>query len=265
MARFRQTRKRSRSVAPFMRRKRTRFARKRRGRARIGKPSENIIAAVPFRTRRISRRAYKKKLWDYTSMLTKYRSALNRNSSIDTLASTTGWKVDVLPFMIASDTSPFYTTTGGLLAHDTGVTGTFKGNLVIRGGQLLVKLFNNTEVADGNNDSVECVIAIIKGSYAFDSTALVNTTPSVRGIDYAPDFARKFGRLLVQRRFIIKEGESQSLAYRLPIHKVDEADYVERKHIYYLYIAVQNGFVPTIQTCTYAWGHDLTFTGDLIT
>ena len=265
MARYNQKRKRS-SGPSFRRFKKRKTGFKRRSAVRQGRPSDGIVAAVPYRTRRISRRAYKHKLWEYTSMLPKYRSYLGRTSTITTPANNTDFTVNTT-FLLQGTTgaaAPFYTTAGGLQNMDAGVTGVFKSSIVLRGGSTLITVYNDTETGDVNNDNVEMIIAIIKCSDAFDNTVLSSTQPSAHGIDYTPEFRRQVGRVVAQRRWLLKDGENQSLGFRYPIQKIDAGDYAVEKKMYALYLAVRNGFGASAQACHFKWQHDLTFTGDLI-
>jgi len=228
-----------------------------------------------FRSRRISRRAYKRLLWQSTIIKTKYKSIKAVSGTVSTPA-TVSQSATVGTYALGSSNSyePFWTVNGGVqsisgaianIADPTETAPTFNSDIIIRGGMVTMEVYNKTETDDsGVNDIVKCRVVLIRTGADWNNSnaeAAINTfySPGAGG-----DFKRLVGTVKVDRLFDIKDGESCSVTYRIPCQKIDVGNYMnETGGVYVWYISVQNGFGGTAQECYYRRSHNISFCGDV--
>jgi len=228
-----------------------------------------------FRSRRISRRAYKRLLWRSTIIRTKYRSVLAYAGTISTNA-TVSSPHTVGTYACGSPNSyePFWTVNGGVqpisgtianVADPTETAPTFNSDIIIHGGMLTMEIYNKTETDDsGVNDIVKCRIVLIRTGPDWQNSngeSAISTTVSPGP---TADFRRLVGTVKVDILFDIKDGESASVTYKLPCQKIDVGGYMnETGGVYVWYISLQNGFGGTAQECYYRRSHSISFCGDV--
>jgi len=270
MARTRQTRKRSGGPlrrAPFKRRRNYRRSRGRKRETRVISTNGDLHP-ISYKARKLGKKRYRAALWRDTLCRPHYNTSLVRYNTLATGASYNTWSVTDFWMLdgTTSSTDMFWTLAGGFFSQDKDITaGTFKGDIIIRGGQLNFKIFNNTETADANNDSVEVYFALFCSSDGFDNSYLTSILPGPGGLIGNADLPWRVGTLMVQKRFVLKDGEGQSVSVRLKPRKVDQAAWINGHRKYVGYLAIKNCWTATAQTCVYNFGHDVSFTGDLIT
>lgn len=223
-----------------------------------------------YKTRRIPYKAYKKQLWNATNHLIHFRSVLTEVASLNTPASFTGSTLGCYYADEQAGGDSFTTVDGGLQVADTGLTPTFNGeNLVRRGGQFFMTLMNNVESGTSNGDSMYYSVILLRCSNNWSKTDFeaLSLTPHSTW-DSISDFKQRFGTIILKRSGVLKEQDSASISYRLPIQKIDWYSYNTAKKgssKYVWGIVIANGFGNTAQTCRFRYGYNVSFTGDVIT
>jgi len=265
MARFNQTRKRSRPQSGRVL-KRRRFSRFKRNARRIRSSGSGGVN-LPFRARKLSKSRYRRSLWNATQHLTHYRAEYTNTAAVNTPASfsdptTVSHYADEA---VGGDSFTF--PNGGLLIADTGITPVFTGgNIVRRGGQYNLTIFNNVENDAAHGDNIGYNIALIRCSYGFDKTALDAIVPQTfSSLNAVHDFRQRFGTIVVQKNGVLKQEESVSISWRAPIQKIDWGSYNGTKKgpsKLVWWITVRNGFGNAVQSCRYKYGYSISFTGD---
>lgn len=238
----------------------------------------NNVIPDTFRRRRISRKRFKRLLWNNTITATKYKSYLAQSGTTATPASLTSATVGAYFAAGISNHAyePFWTVNGGLtslsqaigtISDPTESSPTFNSDIVIRGGTLTLTICNNTETADANNDIVEARVLLIKtgpnwtANKSYFENAVIPGV-SLRGI--TRDEKSNLGYICLEKAFLIKDGESATVNYRLPCQKINVGDYMNERYAYLWYTVVANKFVATAQSCSVMTSHNITFCGDTV-
>lgn len=173
-----------------------------------------------FKSRRVTRSKWKKMLWDSTLQSTHYRSNLAINTSSTTPVFATQYQTTILPAYRLGG-NQFYTVTGGFIPPDTGVLTSFVGNIVVRGGTVGCSISN----INAGTATQRFKVFLIKTSrkwtgISFPANPLIGFDPS-----QIIDFKLNIGSILLSKDFILDNGSTMDLKYRLPIHKIDRGEY----------------------------------------
>lgn len=228
MARTLQTRKRSRGVVLMRPAKRGRFVRRRRrfsGRSRLRGLTTRASGPSSigrFRTRRTSRRAFRKFLWTSTLHKTHWRAVGTAVSA----SVGTGNDLTQASLTRVIPGNAFWTAAGGARPVDTGgVVPTFIGDIILRGGVSTLSVSNTPELLGPGADPVRVVIFTVwtnkdPAALVFPTVESITWDPSV-----LPDFSR-FGRVLNRREAILKgDGEVVEVFFRHRVQKIDQNVY----------------------------------------
>jgi len=266
MVRGMHTRKRSRPSQggrAFKRKRRT-FHRKKNLVRASGSGSTNI----QYRSKKLSRRAYRRILWNTTIPLTHYRSSNTIVNSLNTPASFTSGTSGSFYADEDGSGNSFITTAGGLNSADLSVVPVFTGqNIILRGGQMNCTLYNNVEDGTLHGDLIHYQICLLSLSNQFDKTTFDALTPGTFGLpDEAADFRERFGTILLYKKGILKQEESVSIAYRDHVRKIDWHSYNiskkgSSKRLWW--ITIHNGFGNVAQNCRFRTGYSFSFVGDV--
>jgi len=273
--------KRKRTYAPrraaFKRRRPARARRSRRSRIRAYAGNDKPYSYPKSRSRRLSRRAFKSLLWRQTITATKYKSILSQAGTVATPASysnattTAMWALG----LYNASTSPFFTSAGGLnplsstiptITDPTETTAQFDSDIIVRGGLWSFEVYNNTETADVSNDLIRCKIVLVRTPQTRDDTIFqANLLPGQPAQYISADQARKVGKIILEKDFVIKDAESVKVEFRIPCQKIDVGSYMNEFKAYIVYLCVANGFDTVAQTVRYRMNHNIAFCGDAST
>lgn len=269
--------KRKRTYAPrraaFKRRRFTKRRTSRRSRAVVGNQRPN--PSYRPRSRRLSKRTFRSLLWKQTITQTKFKSTYGATGTLATPAdATTATTLGAFGLSTTNPYEPFYTQPGGLrplsgtipsVAEPTEAEAKFNSDIIVRGGRMVLEVFNNTETADANNDIVRVKIVLLRAGEAWtDAFCTGNIGPSYTP-RYIADFKRLAGYICLEKDFTLKDGESCAVEYKLKPMKIDVGSYSQTTPIsgqYIWYMAVANGFGSDAQTCRYRRYYEVSFCGD---
>jgi len=216
----------SKSNRPF---KKRRFNKKRKGRKTTSFTSQAGSAnSFGFRTKRISGRAYRSRLWNDSLMKTHYRS----NNSVGTTltAPLSGAQVSVTLFSaMASTASPFWTVAGGAQSADTAIpVPTFSSDIILRGGQIGLRISNN--VVDAT--PMEVNIFLLYSNNNPTLPALANQPMGWEPSQVA-DFKLSFGRIVMRKKVLLENANVVEVNHRLRVQKIDQSDWANNSRRFY--------------------------------
>jgi len=216
-----------------------------------------------FRSRKISKRSWNKKLWDSTLQKSHYRTTWATGTNALTQASTTSGTV---VWLSADDNAaaPFWTVAGGLLAEDTGVTPPlFAGDIIMRGGTMGIIIGNTNDAVDFDNIRVK--LWLVKTGDEYDGAAIPTGTTIAFDPSCLADFKSRVGRIVMSREFLLDNNNSAEFKFRHPIQKYDQGDYALGKHRYWWWVHIANAnnnlTTTSVRITTYM---NASFSGDAI-
>lgn len=206
-----------------------------------------------FRAKKLSRRKWNNKLWNDTLALTKYRSNGVRTLTIGT-PSVAG--VGIYTVSVNAALPDFWTVGNGALPSDVGGTvPAFTDDIVIRGGIIGCRVCN--DVSD--TQPITAIVYLIRTGDAFINNIPANVN---EGWDptLVPDFSTNIGRVVMKKQFMLENGNSADVKFRVPIKKIEQVPFIAVKNNYVWVILANNnqGIASSMTSCFY-W--NLTFTG----
>lgn len=217
-----------------------------------------------YKSRRLSRKAWRRVLWRDTLTDTHYRSVGNGSIVIATPAVQATSSVTVLyPTFVGvpSLTTAFWTATGGAQPHDTGVAvPTFIGDITLRGGVIGIVI----SVLDAVVLDVACTVFTVALAKNADVSKLPATIVYGGDASDAADFA-DFGRILDKKEYIMNyQNPSFTVERRLRVQKIDQEQWATKlgqQIVFVVQLAnLQSGAAVNVQTTTY---HNLSFSADV--
>lgn len=264
MARHMQTRKRSRSSAPKSRSfKRRRIVRRRGGNSKAFTSQSGTGGGIRFKGRKTSRSAYKRLLWNTTTMMTKYRTNISVTSS-----SVTPVTVNFQSLTVRSAVNfgtDFWTAAGGAIAPDaTLALPTFTGNIILRGGTIGCRLVNTLDTVAANAGTMHGTVMLIRTTKNFNAASIPTSVPLGWDPSLVVDFNTQVGRIVYKKDFLLRDAEVCDVEYRLKIRKIDIKDY---KNFFNDFVwIVKCGMIDsnTAQTYTVSNYYNMAFVGDAV-
>jgi len=259
--------KRKRVYAPrsnaFKKRKSTRRRNFRRkgGPRNVGYTSLNQKDHVfGFRTKKVSRRRFNNFLWNSTLFSTHYRSVLSALTAPVTPASgVTGTIFGINMHRIAAN--QFWTTAGGLIQTDAGVTApTFKGDIILRGGQYEVQFQNSSSTLD-----IRIKIWLVKTVTNPDFTFEPTLPPIGWDPTSSPDFIKEIGKPFMAREVTLEQGNSYTMKGRFKLQKIDQTTYNSQGNSIVMYVMLCNVGHAVSTTVGILSSHNMSFSADAIT
>lgn len=235
-----------------------------RRRRRVSAVSAQLgnVKSIGFRSRRMSRSAWRRALWRDTLFKQHWRSLESGSQTLNAPASIDDAELGYLPALNAS----FWTAGGGTVASDVGGTvPLFTGDIVLRGGISKIQFSNNAV-----SDSIRVKLYMV----------WANTSPTVAGVlpaggsivdaawdpSLLADFAR-FGKVIGQREFIIVPGQRPTeVSYRYKPRKVDQVVFNNLgEQLFWMWTINQMSNVDGgTQAVTVQRSHNVSFSGDAI-
>lgn len=248
-------------------RRRLNFSKKRRvtrrGRKNTAFTSQSGTGGgLRFKSKRTSRSAYKKHLWNSTLYKDHYRSTKALSSSINTNTNTNDLVVLAEAAYLFGIT-PFYLAAGGAVTNDSAVLlPSFNGDITVRGGMIGLRLANTLDTVAANTGSIQGTVFLIKTTKNWTAASI----PASGQVGWDPtliaDFDTKVGKILYRRNFLLRDADTAVVEYRLPVHKVDQGDVVALFNTYvWLVLAgnVDSTLTKNVNVTKY-W--NLSFAGD---
>lgn len=204
---------------------------------------------LAFKSRKISRRAWKKKLWDNTLATDHYRSI----QTTLTTSTTPGTRTDARWFTIRCFPSNFYVSPGGAYPPVSG-TSDFTRSVTIRGGKVTLLCYNASPV------SLRLRLFLMR-------TILGGTLPgtTVVKFDYDPTIEsgnRKDFKIYKDWTFIVGPTESVNVEHRLGISEYDTS-IGPNQYVWNWGIVHSNLTTNAPVTIDFYHGHNMSFSGDL--
>jgi len=267
--------KRRASAFPRWGAKRRRTAYRRRGRRRgtrktISWTSQTgTLQGLQFKSRKLSKRSWRRKLWQDTLAVQHYRSsgvgpATLTTSTVQGDGSTT----IVLPTFIGTPgpTTAFWTATGGLQPTDEGATAvTFdETDLVIRGGRIGITITCPDTITEEIGVTINVVRVFSNPDYGLVPAVVTYGS----NLDSGPDFSRRFGKVLYKKTAILSNTySSMTVEHRLQVEKIDQETFgtVLGGQVIFIVVLTPLQTSPAVgyelPALTY---HDMSFTGDTV-
>lgn len=218
--------KRKRVMAPrrggFKKRK---SSYKRRGPrpAKIGNYSSLTTRGITmgFRTKKISRRAFNKHLWDSSTWMTKFRS-LRANSTVHTTGATPLDGICFAQNMYRYSSVPFWQVGGGLQPHDFGITtALFNGDITLRGGVWRISFTNGSTVGDDVRIRLWVLRSVSNPAFTFMPATHVNGWDPTA----SPDLIKEIGKPYRQVEKLLEAGQTFTYEERFKLQKIDQIQY----------------------------------------
>lgn len=172
-----------------------------------------------FRTKKTSRRAYIKHLWDSTLYANHWRSFSSSQQNVTTPAGTLNSALFAINLMSPiGNASPFWTAAGGLVSTDSGVTPPlFVGDITLRGGVWECIIYNVSTTQDIRFKSWMVRTVDTPNFSPFPATAPISWEPSV-----VAEFVQYIGKPFQYREVVIEQGNSYTLKGRYRVERIDQ-------------------------------------------
>lgn len=232
-------------------------ANRRGGRKTANFTSLNIRGTtIGFRGRKVSRRAFKKHLWDSTLFKTHYRSLLTTASNVILPTN----DVQSILFglnMIRHTSNPFWTVAGGCLPSDTGVAvPTFIGDVILRGGVYTVTFFNDSpnEVKIKLWESYTVADPVLSILPVLPSTAW---DPSATA-----DFNAQIGKPYSNKTVLMDSNTSYTYSSRFNVQKIDPTTYTAEGRSPIIWVSIYNCGNSVANTVRVVREYNLSFSAD---
>jgi len=242
---------------------------KRRVSRRRGKNSTSYstkagaATGLRFKTKRLSRRAYNKKLWDSTFMKAHYRSNGSVAGNITSQALQGNITITTLQAM-DNGSAPFWQTNGGAQTIDVGVgVPVFADDIVVRGGMVGIKLFNENG-ALGETATVQCKVYLIKNAPRQDLTNLPTSAPYGWDPTLVPEFSKDIGTVIYTKTFQLENVNEMTIERRIGVMKIDQQSWsadVQRLSWIVTVGDPQGTVSKIVRVCTY---FNLSFSADAV-
>jgi len=248
---------------------RQRFRRARAPRNKTWTSQSGSGNQMQYKSRKLRKSAWRRKLWNDTLGQQHYRSSGNGVANIESSNTQGVGNVSLqLPTFIGTPgpTTAFWTATGGLVLTDQGANPVqfAPTDLVIRGGRIGIII----TCPDDVTEELAVTIYVIQIFNEPDYSLLPALVSYGSMVDAEPDFNRRFARVLYNKSATMNNTYSSfSLEHRLRVQKIDQETHGTA-------LGGQIGFLVTVTplqsspvtpyelpSLVY---HDLSFTGDAI-
>lgn len=267
--------KRRASAFPRWGAKRRRTAYKRRGYRRGGRKTiswtsqTGALQGIQFKSRKLSKRAWRRKLWNDTLAVQHFRSSGVGTATLTSSTALGDGSVTIInPTFIGapSAATAFWTVAGGLQLTDEGGTAvTFdETDLVIRGGRIGITITCPDTITEELGVTINVVRVFSNPDYGLVPAIITYGS----NLDSGPDFSRRFGRVLYKKTAILSNTySSMTVEHRLRVEKIDQETFgtVLGGQVIFVVVITPLQTSPAVgydlPTLTY---HDMSFTGDTV-
>lgn len=243
----------------------SRFRKRRSGGRRLINLSTNKGAArsFGFRSKRLSSRAYKKKLWDSSLMKAHYRSNAGFAGSITTnVGDSTSDEIAVFDVLgLNSNATAFWLLAGGAKQLDPGNNPPgFIDDIVVRGGIASISIYNNSTA-----HPIRASVYLIKESNQPNYGIIPSEVSELWDPTLVADFAGDIGKVLLKRTFLIESNATEKVMWRVPIFKIDQGQWLDSSSPkrYYRWLVQIGDFDPlAANLINVLTAYNVSFTGD---
>jgi len=254
---------RPRSGSRFKRRKfiRNRRANRRGGKRTVDYTQQNTTGhTVTYRGRKVSRKAYKRHIWNSTIFKDHYRS-IQTLQFTDTAPANFGTTGRLISFpMYRHTTGSFWEAAGGAQDLDAGTTvPTFQGGIILRGGLFRLVIANQT------GDDVRIKMWQLTTGNNPDLTVIPVTPDAAWDPSITPDFYTEVGRPFLSREVTIEGGGAYTFQTRFKTQKIDEVAYSEDARAPFLIVMLSNINSNNASQCSFTHSYNLSFSADVVT
>ncbi|QQL09575.1 capsid protein [Marmot associated feces virus 5] len=220
--------------------------------------------AVGFRSRKTSRGAYRRHIWNSTLFKDHYRSISTQATGFNTPASTTTSVVLFFNMYNHSTTgaNPFWETSGGAQPIDEGENVPDFENVVLRGGKY--------EMTIANQSTNDIKVKLYRVTTGNNPDLTLNPSP-LGSVDQQwdpsvePDFYRNMGKPWMSREVLIEGGNAYTFVTRFKSQKIDERSYQLQSRAPYIFIQVGNVGSSVANAFEVKRGYNLSYSGDATT
>jgi len=217
-----------------------------------------------FKSKKTSRRAYKKHLWNSTLFKDHYRSTFAISASFGTNTNTADLVVvPVSAYM--NGITPFYLAGAGAISPDAAVPlPPFNGDITVRGGLIGIRLANVLDTVAANQGALQGTVILIKTTKNFNIASVTGTVFTGWDPTLVQDFDTRVGRILYRKNFLLRDAETAVVEYRLPVHKVDPGDVVANFNTYMWLIMAGNVDSNLSKQVNFTRYWNMSFAGDAV-
>lgn len=221
--------------------------------------------SLPYRSRKLSARAFRRKIWNDTIAAPHWRS-IDNNSVTQTTGTSQGIGSVALytPLLSAAGGNPFWVAAGGLQPQDTGgVSPVFRGDITLRGGKVGITI--SVAEAAGNHTLIK--VWTVKTVSNPIVARIVSPQPLGWDPSVSPDFISEFGRPIAYREAVINGNFSTfTVEHRLRPQKIDQASFInDFGHQICFLVQVVNITDTTDNTVQLIPYHNVSFSADAAT
>lgn len=227
----------TRSTRPYKKSKRT-F--KRRGKRTSTFTSRSTSGSGINYGRRMNYGKFRRLLWNNTQTKVKFRSTQVVATSITTPVSVTTKTVTILQGLFSTAANPFWSSGGGAVSPNGFLPQQFTGPLVLRGGVMGIRLTNSLDTASSSANGVMIEIMLIQTNLGFDPLAISSTQLAAWDTSFVSDFNAVMGKILLKKKFLLKDGETSSMERKLRCRRVDLQDHIDGKNQLYWLVTAGN-------------------------
>lgn len=174
-------------------------------------------AGMYFKTKKLSRRAWSRKLWDGTLQKTHYRSNGTLAGALSSIAGQGQLSITAIQ-ALDNGVNSFWTTAGGTVeANDAQGVPLFFDDIVIRGGMLGIKLFNNS-----SDTPVQIKVYLVRDAPRRNVSNLPAAAPFGWDPTIVPEFSKDIGRIIFSKSFELEYRSEMTVERRIGVHKIDQ-------------------------------------------
>lgn len=210
-----------------------------------------------FRSKKISRRAWNKKLWDSTLQKSHYRSNGAQGGSVNTATSQSQMSV-VTTQAMDNGVGAFWTQGGGCIELNDGEgVPTFVGDIIVRGGKFGIKLFNGA-----TDRPVMIQVWLVKSAPRPTTANLPATVQMGWDPSTVPEFIQDIGKIIFRREFQLETLAEMTIERRTGIMKIDQENWATGAQRFIWIIAAADPVAASAVTVGITTYFNCSFSGD---
>jgi len=214
-----------------------------------------------YKSKKTSRSAYNKLLWNSSTLSTHYRSVAAQVLTPATPVLATQMTIAITAAL--SNGSAFWTTGGGAINPDSSNSlPVFTGNILVRGGLMGLRLANTFDTTDANRNTLHGSIMLIRTTKDWTPSAITGVVPVGWDPSYIQDFNTRIGHIVYKKNFLLRDADTALVEYRHKIRKYDQADYFQTLNQYVWVVICGAVDVNAARNFTMTNYYNLSFCGD---
>lgn len=257
------TRKRSRAPGSSGRN----FKRRRTVPRRTGRKTTNFTtqkgsgSGLTYRARKVRPAAYRKLLWDSSTLKTKYRTIQSVSGAITTSVNS-NLMTTVVNSAVNFGLGPFWASSGGAISPDAiNPLPAITGDIILRGGMIGLRLNNLVDTVAANSGTIQCMVYLVRTSRAFNAAVIPATVSVGWDPSYVQDFATTVGKIVYRKTFLLRDADTANVEYRLKTSRIDEGDYTLFRN-QLVWVILIGGADALAKSVNYNLYYNMSFCGD---